>query len=315
MYGMHATNLAAVDLNLLVALDALLTERSVTRAAHRLGLSQPAASHALARLRDLLGDPVLVRSGARLVATPRAEALASPVRAILDDVRRTLAPEGFEPASSRRAFTLGCADYGELVIVPQLLRRLSREAPGIDLVVRPAPDDPSAALASGSVDVAVGVSLVRAPAGSVRRRRLFDDGFACLVRGDHPEVGNSLTLARFLALGHAFIAPRGTRGGVVDDALARRGLTRRVVAMVPSFAATPAIVAGTDLVVTLPARLGALLAEPFGLRALSPPLPLPRFTVSALWHERTHRDPAAEWFRGVLAEVARSLDAPHHRAS
>lgn len=306
---MHETNLAAVDLNLLVALDALLEERSVTRAAQRLGLSQPATSHALARLRELTGDALLVRSGARLVRTPRAEALQPAVRAILDDVRRALEGDHFEPASARRAFTIASADYGELVLVPPLLRILAREAPGVDLVVRPVPEEPAEALAAGRVDLVLGVEPGRGAPGSLERRKLFDDGFVCLVRRDHPVLERELTVERFAAMGHLFIAPRGTRGGVVDDALGRRGLERRVVAMVPSFVAAPALVAESDLVVTLPSLLAARLAGPFGLRALEAPVRLPRFTISALWHARSRRDPAHAWLRATLVRAAGQVAA------
>ncbi|WP_236603844.1 LysR family transcriptional regulator [Sandaracinus amylolyticus] len=307
---MHETNLAAIDLNLLVALDALLEERSVTRAARRLGLSQPATSHALARLRELASDPLLVRSGAALVPTPRAEALGPAVRAILADIRRTLAGERFDPTTTRRAFTIGTADYGELVLLPSLLRVLAREAPGIDIVVRPVPEDSGEALASGKLDLVIVASSSSGVAPSLEQRRLFDDGFSCLVRADHPVLDEPWTVDRFAEMGHVFIAPHGTRGGVVDDALARIGRNRRVVVMVPSFLGAPAIVSESDLVVTLPSRLAARIADAFALEVIEPPLPLPRFTLVAVWHERSHRDPAHAWMRNAIAAAARELSPP-----
>lgn len=306
IHAMQDVHLAGIDLNLLVALDALLEERHVTRAARRLGLSQSATSHALARLRELLRDPLLVRSGAVLVPTPRALALAPPVRGILETIRSTLAGPSFDPASSVRTFVVATSDYFELVVMPLLVRELVRAAPAIDLVVRPAPEDFVAMLGGGRLDLVIGVS-VPPGAESVHRRALFDDGFACVVRAGHPVLRRGLDLDRFAAMGHVFIAPRGTRGGVVDDALAKKRKVRRVAAMVPSFLAAPAIVAESDLVLTMPARLAERLAPAFDLRVLPPPLALPRFTVSAYWHERAHHDPAHAWLRARIVDVARTF--------
>lgn len=303
---MQDVHLAGVDLNLLVALDALLEEQNVTRAARRLGLSQSAASHALARLRALVGDPLLVRSGATLVPTPRAVALAPSIRAILGSIRTTLAGDAFDPMTSARAFAVATSDYFELVLVPGLVRDLARAAPGIDLLVRPVPEDVLGLLGAGRLDLVLGVSL--APGvQSIRRRRLFDDTFSCVVRSGHPVLRRGLDLERFAAMGHVLIAPRGSRGGVVDDALARRKKVRRVAAMVPSFLAAPAIIAESDLVLTMPARLAARLAPAFDLKILEPPLVLPRFTVSAYWHERVQHDPAHAWLRARVVEIAREI--------
>jgi DNA-binding transcriptional LysR family regulator len=304
---MHEVNLASIDLNLLVALDALLEERHVTRAARRLGLSQPAASHALARLRELLRDPLLVRSGATLVPTPRASALVRDVRAILDSIRATLAGGVFDPATSTRHFALGAADYFELVVLPALVHALAVAAPGIDLVVRPVGGDAAPALGDGKLDVFFAVDAL-AGAAHIRRRPLFDEGYVCAVRAGHPVLRRGLDLDRFLQLGHVFIAPGGTRGGVVDDALARRKKVRRVVAMVPSFLAAPAIVASSDLIVTMPVRPAKRLASAFDLRLLEPPIALPRFTVSAYWHDRVQEDPAHVWLREQLVAVSRTID-------
>lgn len=303
---MHDVNLASVDLNLLVALDALLEERHVTRAARRLGLSQPAASHALGRLRDLLGDPLLVRAGSTLVPTPRAAAVARDLRTILDSIRATLAGGTFDPVTSERRFAFAAADYFELVVLPPLVGALATSAPHVDLVVRPHPEDAATALGEGKLDVVFGVEMLPG-AGNIRRRNLFQDGYVCAVRAGHPVLRRGLDLERFLQLGHVFIAPRGTRGGVVDDALARRKKVRRVVAMVPSFLAAPAVVASSDLIVTMPVRAARRLAPAFDLRLLEPPLPLPRFTVAAYWHDRVHDDPAHVWLREQLLAVTSSI--------
>jgi len=168
------------------------------------------------------------------------------------------------------------------------------------------PEDPVPALGEGKLDVLFGVGML-AGAAHIRGRQLFDDGYVCAVRSGHPVLRRGLDLDRFLQLGHVFIAPRGTRGGVVDDALARRKRVRRVVAMVPSFLAAPAIVASSDLIVTMPVRPAERLASAFDLRLLDPPIALPRFTVSAYWHDRVQEDAAHLWFREQLVAVSRTI--------
>jgi DNA-binding transcriptional LysR family regulator len=309
---MQEVHLAGVDLNLLVALDALLETRHVTQAAKRIGLTQSATSHALGRLRELLGDPLLVRAGAVLVPTPRALELAPEVRAILASIRRTLSPAAFDPSTAARTFTIATADYIELVLLPSLVAELGRTAPLVDLVVRPPPEP--AGLATGELDLAIGVGVTDAP--SIQRRKLFVDRLACVVREGHPVLRGrgrarrerpSLDLERFLGLGHVFITVYGTRGGAVDDALAKKKMKRRVVAMVPSFLAAPAIVAESDLVLTMPARLAASLAPAYGLRILEPPIELGEYEVTMYWHARMQRDPAHVWLRQLVADCGARL--------
>jgi DNA-binding transcriptional LysR family regulator len=304
--AMQDVHLAGIDLNLLVALDALLETRHVTRASQRLGLSQSATSHALSRLRELLGDPLLVRTGAALVPTPRALELEPDVRAILDSIRRTLSAAPFDPAATVRSFSIATADYIELVMMPSLISEIARVAPGVDVVVRPPPEE-SASLASSKIDLLIGVGLPAAP--SIHRRALLEDGYSCVVRAGHPVVRKGLDLDRFVELGHVFITVLGTRGGAVDEALARKRRKRRVVAMVSSFLAAPAIVAESDLVLTMPTRLALRLAPAFDLKVLEPPVPLPRYQIAMYWHERMQRDPSHTWLRRMLVEHARSLDA------
>jgi DNA-binding transcriptional LysR family regulator len=305
-------DLHGIDLNLLVVLDALLAERHVTRAAARVGLTQSAASHALGRLRDLLDDPLLVRGprGA-LVRTPRAEALAPALARALDQVREALRGEpGFDPTTARRTVRIAASDYAELLLLPALLDRVARLAPGVDLWAVPLRDDPVPDLAAGDVDVSIGVWRSRAFPSGFYERRLFDDRFRVVVRGAHPAAQQRLTLARYLALPHLLIAPRGTAGSYVDDALAALGHTRRVAAAVPHFLVAPHVVAATDLVVTLASRIAAVLAEPFGLLSLPPPLELPTFTTSLLWHERAHHDAGQRWLRDQLLAVSPKGAAP-----
>ncbi len=306
---MSTVHLGSVDLNLLVALDALLEERNVTRAAARTGITQSAMSHSLARLRVVFGDELLVRGTGAMVPTMRAEALALPLRRALDEVRRALAgPAAFDPRTATAKVVVGTSDYGEIVLLPTVLARLQREAPGIGLHVVNY-EGTGASLAQGTFDFGVAPLRPEDERPGVIARRLFGERFVCVVRKGHPLAKRKLTLARFAAASHALISPRGKEGGFVDDALARLGLRRRVAVMVPHFLVAPHIVATTDLVLTLAARVATLLAKPLGLALLAPPpeLKLEGFAMSAIWHERTHGDPAQQWARDLFVEVAKTI--------
>ena len=300
--------LSSTDLNLFVAFDALVSEGNVTRAAERVGLTQPAMSHALARLRKLIGDPLFVRTSLGMSPTPRALELVVPVRRALGEIDRALRePPAFDPGTAHRSFTLAAVDFGSLVVLPPLLARLRKVAPGVDLLVRQLRNDAiERQLAEDEVDVAIGVLHDDAPPWMIQRR-LFEDRFVCIVRTDHPTARGPLTLDEFVALDHALIAPRGKRGGYVDRELTRLGKKRRVVATVPQFLVAPMLIAESDLVLTLPERVARSFASMLPLRVLPPPMELGTFSVSAYWHERQANDPAHAWLRGVVSEVCRDV--------
>lgn len=299
-------DLAAVDLNLLRVLDVLLAERHVTRAAGRLGLTQSAASHALARLRAQLGDPLLVRGprGA-LVPTARAEALQPVVAHALAELAAVWRGGGFTPATARRNFHLAAGDYAELVLLPALVARLAALAPGVELFVRTVPEDVAGALASGAVDAVLAPARPRDLTGGCFQRALFDETFTCAVRAAHPGARGRLTLDRFCALDHLLIAPRGTAGGFVDDALAALGRRRRVALAVPHFLIAPLVLAGTDLIATVPRRIATAFAPMVDLALRPPPIELTGFTTHLLWHERAAADPAQRWLRDQIVAVAK----------
>lgn len=300
----HHLELAGVDLNLLVVLDALLAERSVTRAAGRVGLTQSATSHALGRLRTLTGDPLLVRAprGA-MVPTPRALALAEPVRRALADLSLALRGDApFDPATARRTFRLAGSDYAELVLVPPLMDRLLVRAPSIDLWVAPAGASFHDELAAGTLELAM--APLRGDEPGLYQRRLFDERFVCVVRAGHPLARQKMTLARFLSYPHVLVAPRGKPGSWIDDELARLGKSRRIAVAVPHFLVAPYVLGGSDLVLTVAARVAETYARERELAVLPTPLPVPGFTMVALWHERMHHDAAHRWLREQLAEVA-----------
>jgi DNA-binding transcriptional LysR family regulator len=305
---MHAehTDLSGVDLNLVLALDALLAERHVTRAAARLGITQSAASHALARLRDLLGDPLLVR-GPRgtMVPTPRATSLAPAIHRILVELSAVLRGDAaFDPATARRTFRIGTSDYVELVLMPRVVERINRIAPNVDLWLHTLADHGDEALTAGTIDVVIGPPRGTArPAGSYEKL-LFDESFTCIVRKDHPLADARLTLARYCAAAHLLVAPRGTPGSFVDDALAAVGRTRRVALAVPHFLVVPHLIASSDLIATLATRIAETFAKSLGLVTMPPPLALPRFQIALAWHERNHDDPPHRWLREQILTVA-----------
>lgn len=291
------------DLNLLKTLDALLEAKSVTRAAKRLGLSQPATSHALGRLRDSLGDPLLVRVGAELVLTQRAEQLREPVKETLRRAEAVLStPEGVLPAKLTRSFSMSLADYTELAILPKLTERLSVEAPGVSVTCKPHLWNPLEALSSGN-ELWLGVNPPDQPGLVVQR--LFSDSYLCLIRKDHPLARRKVTLKQFLELRHVQIAPGGQPGGPLDDALADRGLARTVAVRVPHFLVAPLLLSKSDLVLTAPTRVVAWFAEFAGLHVFEPPLRVPGFTVQQAWLARDHADPTHRWFRSLVKDSSR----------
>ncbi|APR78334.1 Transcriptional regulator, LysR family protein [Minicystis rosea] len=305
---MHAPRLSTTDLNLLVVFDALVAEGHVTRAAERVGLTQPAMSHALGRLRKLVGDPLFVRTPQGMVPTPRALELVEPVRRALGEIDRALhQTPRFEPREARRPFVLACVDFGSFVLVPPLLARLRTDAPAVDLVVRQLRMETiEKQLADGEVDLAVGV-LYDADDPWMVSRRLFHERFVCIARTGHPKVHGALSLDEFVALDHALISPRGRRGGFVDTALHGLGKKRRVALMIPHFLAAPLVVAQSDLLLTLPERIARGFAAMLPLTMVAPPIELSDFTVSAFWHERQTHDPAHAWFRGLVQDVCQTV--------
>jgi len=298
-------NLGQFDLNLLIALEALLEERSVTRAGRRIGLSQPAMSNALARLREHLHDPLLVRSGGAMALTPHAVVLRPQLTELLGQLRRVLAKaRPFEPATAEQSFRLVATDFIEMVVLPKLVGRVLTAAPRVTLDVRPfAETDVAEGIGSGAIDLVLGV--FGEPPPGCRADALFRENFLCVVRSGHPLLGRGrLTLKRYVELPHLLVSQRRSGPGAVDVALQRQGLSRHIALYVSHFLVAPLVVAQSDLVATLPARAAKLLAVRHGLRLLPPPVALSGFTVSQLWHQRTDESPPHMWLR---AQVKQSL--------
>ncbi len=309
---MHSVHISAIDLNLVVVLRALLDERSVSRAARRLGLSQSATSHALGRLREVVNDPLFVRTRTGLVPTARAEAMAASLRTSLDALDATLfAHAPFDPAKVKRTFHVRPSDYVECLLIPRLIERLLEVAPGIDIFARSTTTEPALALEQGELDLLIQPPRTGEQTEGFHVQKLWDEHFVGLARHGHPLTRGRMTVERFAKAKHVLVAPRGQPGGgPTDDALRQRGLERRIVFTTPSFLAAPQVVAATDLVMILPARLATALTRSVRLAVFEPPVDVPGFEMAMFWHARHDSDPAHAFVREEIARVAASLPVP-----
>ncbi len=295
-------DIANADLNLLVVMGAMAEHRSVTRAAEALGLSQPALSAALSRLRTLFDDPLFVRSGAQMKPTPRALELAAPVQRVLDTVRLDiLQRQSFDAATTRRVFTLLMPDIGEVHFLPALMKRLARDAPQAGLRTASLPRNVAAqALESGDADLAVGFFPDLHKAGFFQQK-LFDNAHVCLLRRSHPLAGRRLTLKAFLTASHVVVKPEG-RAHVFEQFLQQRGLKRHVVLELSHYMSLLPVLEANDLIATVPRHLAAVCSRYAGLSIADTPLKAPVIAVHQIWHERFHKDPANTWLRQLVQQ-------------
>lgn len=295
--------LSDIDLNLLVLFHHLMVERRVSKVAEQMGLTQPAVSNALARLRRIFGDELFLRTAAGMVPTPFAEQLAEPVGYALGMIHSGLNQRAqFEPASARRTMTIGMTDIGEIVFLPALIERLGREAPGVQLnTVRNTAVNLRDDMESGKVDLAIGL-LPQLKAGFFQRR-LFKQRYVCLFRRGHALDRPRLTLADYKAAEHLVIVAAGTGHGQVDELIQKAGIDRTVRLTVPHFVSVGHILQRTPLLATVPERLAQTLTEPFGLAFRPHPVKLPEVPINVFWHAKMHRAPANQWLRGVVFEL------------
>lgn len=296
-------NLDRIDLNLLETFHHLLVERQVSRVAHKLGVSQPAVSNALARLRKLLGDELFVRTPRGMEPTPYAEQLGQSVGQALTLLRTALQQRSdFNAATSKRTFTVGMTDIGEIYFLPTLLEHLRQAAPGVRLsTVRNTTAHLKDDLAEGRVDLAIGL-LPELQAGFFQQR-LFKQRYVCLMRSQHPLAGKRLSLKDFSSAGHVVVVAAGTGHHEVDVWLEQRGIRRDVQLTVPHFVAIGHILHASDLLATVPERLAQRMTGPFDLVSRKHPADLPEVAIHAFWHARFHRDPANQWLRGLFFEL------------
>jgi DNA-binding transcriptional LysR family regulator len=309
--GIDAVNLGRVDLNLLVHLDALLKERSVTRAAARVGIGQSAMSHNLARLRELFGDELLTRGSDGMRLTPRAVTLLEPVQTMLAQVEALVSRDhAFDPATAERTFRFGLPDSMEILIMPALLARMREVAPGIHL--RLYNFDASRLLDdldADEMDLAIGYEGFQPWQFHHKRRKLFTETWLCMFNAEKTGIAPPISLEDFVRLPHVLTSLRPGRSvrGIVDDALEKLGLRRSIALTTPRFLTVPSLVARASVIVTMQARLARLFAAEFGL-CLSPlPVELPEVTVSLLWHASYDHDPAHTWLRNLVAHLAAKL--------
>ena len=299
--------LARADMNLLVALEALMQERSVTRAARRLAISQSAMSHTLSRLRDLFVDELFVRSGQTMVPTPRAIEVIEQVREALRRIGAVLSAEGpFSPATAAGQFVVSAFDFAQLTLLPPLAAALGEKAPRLQLIVRPYDADPARALSDGTIDLVIG--LAREPQDPCQRV-LSSERFSCVVRSNHPALGEPLTPERFAALSHAVVSPVGKPSGYVDAALAELGLARRIAFVTPHLLSAAIAVSRSDMILTAAERPLSHLADALPLAQVALPIELADFRVAMSWHERRSEDALHRFVRGLLVEISDALRA------
>ena len=302
-------NIKRADLNLLLAFDALLNERSVSRAAARLGIGQPAASNALARLRSLFEDDLFERDGRTMVPTPRALELAEPIGRALAAAREALEPASFDPARAKRAFTLSAGDYALATILPVLVEQVRRTAAAVDLRVRFVEKGRVFDfLDDGRIDVALGV-FPDAPK-RFGLRTAFEEHFVCLMRRNHPLLQAGLTAESYAAASHVLVTERGDERGVVDDALAALGLERRIALTVPNVLVIGRVLLGSDLVATTGTRMADIFAADPRLALARPPLAMPPWHMHVVWLRRRQRDAGLAWLLQMVERAARSKSVP-----
>lgn len=290
-----------LDLRLLSSLDALLTERHVTRAAQRVGVTQSSMSHNLARLREALGDPLLVRVGRAMVLSPRAEEIEEPLRQALEALRRAVrGAEVFDPRATTRRFTLACPDL-LAPLIPTLVGALNESAPSASLDVVATAGDPGAQLASGRWDIALAPTPDEAPGLVLRSLGALE--WCVLARRDHPAAKRKLSAATWARYPHVVVRSGNASPNRIARALSDAGVARKVGVTVPSFLAAAWVVARSEMLLTAPRALVAELAPALGLKLLSPPVALPTTAVAALWHERVQADAGHRWFRERVVEV------------
>lgn len=299
-------DLHGFDLNLLVALDALLREKSVTNAGRRVHLSQSAMSGALARLRHAFNDDLLIAGRGAMTLTPLAEGLVEPVAAILRDTQETLSAHvRFEPSTSRRTFTIAASDYATTVLLGEAVREMNAQAPHVTLVILQLRDRLEE-LDDLDVDVCILPQSIVPPARP--HELLFRDTFTCLVWRDNTDVGDRLTVDQFTTLGHVVVTFHDDCTTRDDDRFAPRiGLERRAEIVVPNFHALPSLIVGTNRIATVQKRLATKLASSHPVRVVGLPVPIPPLEEAMLWHPRFERDPAHLWFRSVLKRVASAM--------
>jgi DNA-binding transcriptional LysR family regulator len=300
-------NLTGIDLNLLVVFDAIMTEGQVTRAGEKLGLSQPATSNALARLRNLTKDELFIRNSGKLQPTPVAISLAQQIQPALNQIQTALSPSQlFDPLTSDRVFSIGMNDYVEIVLLPPLLEKLAPIAPHVKIQVRSGNREQQLALLDrGEIDLMCG--LFPNKITWHEQQLLFQERFVCVCRRNHPLIVDTISLDDYVKVDHLLVSVQEDMVGRVDFLLAQQNLTRNIVVSTPHFLVAPSILARTNLVATLVERIAKEFAPILNLKILPCPLPLQGFSVFMHWHQSISDHDANAWLRGVVLEVSKNI--------
>ncbi len=298
-----------LDLNLLVAFDALMTELNVSKAAEKLFIGQSAMSHSLNRLRQTLDDPILVRTTGGMKPTARAQELIEPIRKALLEIEVTVtAKAAFEPKTAQQRFVIAARDYNELILLPSLISRIRGLAPGVDIHVRQPSDYlPEEDLENGNINLVLGFDVSLETPSRLHQQGLFHDVFVTIVRESHPVINDSLSLEQFIALEHVLISPSGDEHGIVDHWLNQNNLSRNVVLLVPHFLSAPLIIAQTDLALTLPYRVAERFVLMAPLKLLQTPIAFPCYQMSMIWHPLYEKDPAQQWLRAQIQTIGQQI--------
>jgi DNA-binding transcriptional LysR family regulator len=302
----HSMNLNSLDLNLLVALDALLREANVSRAAMRIGLSQPAASHALQRLRDLIADPLLVRTGARMELTPRAQALRAPLAQALDQVRSLFIADAFDAARSERQFRLMMPDLAVELLMPPLMEKITKLAPNVRIDVVPW-RGPAIFTAEFARTIDMVISIGNAFTG-FHRQRLYTDSDALAVRRGHPAGARLKRIETFLDARHVAVVIRGQSEDLIDSWLRPKGIERRIALVVPGYIEALHVTARTDLVAFVPRRLIGALSKQLSLTTIAPPLDPGIDEQFMFYPTRAQMDPGSIWLRNIMLGIGREME-------
>lgn len=308
---MRHTNLQRLDMNLLLVFDALMEERSVTRVAERMSLTQAGVSHALARLRDLLGDELFVRRKGTMEPTSHASALAAPVSAALTELNAALDPSTFEPSRSTGIFRLIATDYFATLVLPALVRRLEHDAPGIDLrIISNSIASIPAMLANNDIEFAVGIFKNRlsvALPSECEVSTLFTDKYVCVMRRGHPLTRGRLTKARYLEAKHILFSPTGSAEFGIERYLQPIGIHRRIGLILSHYLAAPLILQESDMVMTVPRRMAEFYRTQYSVHIARVPIHVPPAPVQLAWNARFSQHPAYKWLRSIVEEISSTL--------
>lgn len=305
IHVIHFMHISSLDLNLMTVFDALMVKRNVTNAGEAIGRSQPAVSHALARLRALLDDQLFVKTSEGMVPTPRALRLHGQVRQALKNIESAINDEeAFDPASARRTFVIAMVEHAAFVLMPRLINRLSADAPLIDLNVVAVTEVPGVEqIEADQCELAIALQSRDLPK-HIASELVYREKFVCVMRADHPILKTSFTLDDYLAYPHSAVRTSGNAVSLVDLALAERGLERRVAVGISHVLLTNLLLPGSDLIASLPRRNAAFFASERGLAVRELPFEIPEFETHMAWHQRFEDDPGHQWMRGLIKEVA-----------